>query len=112
HSPSVAVPSKPSSISCVKMSDMRVVSLVPSGTEIAFALGLDEQIVGVSHACRYPAHTKNLPKVTCSVIDLPAGASSAEIDGAYSSQVAAGQPRYQLEEQLLVELQPDILLVQ
>ncbi|HEX7447701.1 MAG TPA: cobalamin-binding protein, partial [Pirellulales bacterium] len=57
---------------------MLIVSLLPAATEIAFALGLGEQLVGVSHECDYPPEAQRLPKVTRSLI--PAGVASAEID--------------------------------
>src|SRR5205085_11398846 len=57
---------------------VRIVSLLPSATEIVCALGLEESLVGVSHECDYPPFVKSLPKVTRTLI--PHDASSREID--------------------------------
>jgi iron complex transport system substrate-binding protein len=57
---------------------MRIVSLLPSATEIICALGREDQLVGVTHECDYPASVQQLPKVTRTMI--PADASSGEID--------------------------------
>ncbi|HBE71476.1 MAG TPA: cobalamin-binding protein, partial [Planctomycetaceae bacterium] len=57
---------------------MRIVSLLPSATEIVCQLGLGERLVGVSHECDYPPEVRNLPSVTDSKI--PSDAPSGEID--------------------------------
>ena len=57
---------------------MRIVSLLPSATEILCAMGLEDQLVGVTHECDYPPAVRDLPKVTRTLI--PTDATSAEID--------------------------------
>ena len=88
----------------------RIVSLHPSYTEIAFALGLGDQIVGVTHECDYPPQALNKPKVTFTTLDREA--TSAEIDAATTGHLNSGTTSYGLNEQLLVDLEPDIVLTQ
>jgi iron complex transport system substrate-binding protein len=89
---------------------MRIVSLVPSATEMLFALGLGEDVVGVTHECDYPAKAQDLPKVTCDV--LPAGLSAAEIDAAVKERTLAGESIYQLDADALHDLAPDLIVTQ
>jgi iron complex transport system substrate-binding protein len=89
---------------------MRIVSLVPSATEMLFALGLDEELVGVTHECDYPPDALELPKVTRNV--LPEGLSSAEIDAAVKQRTLAGESIYELDTDLLRELEPDLIVTQ
>ncbi|HTU96417.1 MAG TPA: cobalamin-binding protein [Solirubrobacteraceae bacterium] len=89
---------------------MRIVSLVPSATEMLFALGLGEDIVGVTHECDYPPEARELPKVTRDV--LPAGLSAAEIDAAVKERTLAGDSIYELDADALHELEPDLIVTQ
>jgi iron complex transport system substrate-binding protein len=89
---------------------MRIVSLVPSATEMLFALGLGPDLVAVSHECDYPAATGELPKITRDV--LPSGLSAAEIDAAVRERTLAGQSIYELDEELLHDLRPDLIVTQ
>ena len=89
---------------------MRVCSLLPSATEIVFALGMGPSLVGVTHECDYPAETAGIPKVTRS--HIPPGSSSAEIDAAVSSTLGAEGSLYELDLPLLERLQPDLILTQ
>ena len=89
---------------------MRIVSLLPSATEIAFALGLGDHIVGVTHECDYPAEALSKPRVTFTTLDRDA--TSAEIDAATTSHLDAGTTSYGLDEPLLVDLDPDLVLTQ
>ena len=89
---------------------MRIVSLLPSATEIAFALGLGDQIVGVTHECDYPPEALSKPRVTYTTLDRDA--TSAEIDAATTGHLEASSTSYVLDEALLVELQPDLVLTQ
>ena len=75
---------------------MRIVSLVPSATEMLYALGLGPDLVAVTHECDYPADARELPKVTRDV--LPAGLSAAEIDAAVKERTLAGESIYELDE--------------
>jgi iron complex transport system substrate-binding protein len=89
---------------------MRIVSLVPSATEMLFALGLGDDVVGVTHECDYPADARGLPKVTRDV--LPMGLSSAEIDAAVKERTLAGESIYHLDADALHELAPDLIVTQ
>jgi iron complex transport system substrate-binding protein len=90
---------------------MRIVSLLPSATEIVYALGLADALVGVTHECDYPAAARSKPVVTRSLIDHD-GATSEEIDDAVSGQLRDGLSLYALDHELLAELRPDIILTQ
>jgi iron complex transport system substrate-binding protein len=89
---------------------MRIVSLVPSATEMLFALGLGEDVVGVTHECDYPVEAQDLPKVTRDV--LPSGLSAAEIDAAVKERTLAGESIYELDAEALHELAPDLIVTQ
>lgn len=89
---------------------MRICSLLPSATEIVFALGKGDLLVGVTHECDYPAEVSRLPRVTKS--NIPDGLSSAEIDTAVSTNLSTNGTLYELNEQLLEELAPDLILTQ
>ncbi|HEX3977442.1 MAG TPA: cobalamin-binding protein [Solirubrobacteraceae bacterium] len=89
---------------------MRIVSLVPSATEMLFALGLGEDVVGVTHECDYPADVQVLPKVTRDV--LPTGLSAAEIDAAVKERTLAGESIYELDADALHELAPNLIVTQ
>ena len=89
---------------------MRIVSLVPSATEMLFALGLGDEVVGVTHECDYPARAQGLPKVTRDV--LPAGLSAAEIDAAVKERTLAGESIYELDADALHDLEPDLIVTQ
>jgi iron complex transport system substrate-binding protein len=89
---------------------MRIVSLVPSATEMLFALGLGADLIAVTHECDYPAAARDLPKVTRDV--LPAGLSSAQIDAAVKERTLAGQSIYELDDELLHDLRPDLIVTQ
>ena len=89
---------------------MRIVSLVPSATEMLFALGLGDELVAVTHECDYPPAALDLPKVTRNVI--PDGLSSAEIDAAVKQRTLSGESIYELDVELLHELEPDLIVTQ
>jgi iron complex transport system substrate-binding protein len=89
---------------------MRIVSLVPSATEMLYALGLGAELVAVTHECDYPAAARQLPKVTRDV--LPGGLSAAEIDAAVKERTLAGESIYQLDAEALHELEPDLIVTQ
>lgn len=90
---------------------MRIVSLLPSTTEIVSALGLDQALVGITHECDFPPTIRTRPVVTRSVLDHT-NATSYDIDQAVSKQLHAGLSLYELDEQLLHELQPQLILTQ
>jgi iron complex transport system substrate-binding protein len=89
---------------------MRIVSLLPSATETLCALGLADQIVGISHKCDYPNHITNRPRLTRSALreDLPSGEIHRRVQ-----ESAAGRVRlYKLDSELLARLQPDLIVTQ
>ena len=89
---------------------MRVISLVPNGTEILFAVGAGDLVVGVSHECDYPPEARTRPILTGSA--LTPGMSAAEVDAAVSSQVGSGLSLYTLDEARIEELAPDVIVTQ
>lgn len=89
---------------------MRICSLLPSATEIVFALGMGDSLVAVSHECDYPEGARHLPKVTRSRIN-PA-ASSRQIEDTVAASLQAGTPLYELELELLERIQPDLVITQ
>src|SRR2546421_4190791 len=89
---------------------MRIVSLVPHATELLFALGLGEQVVGVTHECDYPARAQQLARVTRDV--LPAGLTEAQIDAAVRARTQRGESIYELDERALAALEPDLIVTQ
>jgi iron complex transport system substrate-binding protein len=89
---------------------MRIASLVPSATEMLFALGLGESVVGVTHECDYPGAATELPQLTATV--LPPGLSAGEIDAAVKEVVGEGRALYRLDEERLAELEPDLIVTQ
>ncbi|MDQ2896470.1 MAG: cobalamin-binding protein [Actinomycetota bacterium] len=89
---------------------MRIVSLVPSATEMLFALGLGPDIVAVTHECDYPAAARQLLRVTRDV--LPPGLDGAGIDAAVKARTLAGESIYELDAEALAELAPDLIVTQ
>ena len=89
---------------------MKIVSLLPSATEILCALGLERNLVGVTHECDYPPFVKALPKVTHTVI--PHDAPSSEIDRLVREQLKSQRALYTLIMPTLEALEPDLLVTQ
>ncbi|MEO8688069.1 MAG: cobalamin-binding protein [Solirubrobacteraceae bacterium] len=89
---------------------MRIVSLVPSATELLFALGLGDEVTAVTHECDHPPQVVELPKVTRDVIGP--GLAPAEIDRAVRELTGAGRAIYELDETRLRDLQPDLIVTQ
>ena len=89
---------------------MRIVSLLPSTTEILFAVGAGPDVVGVTFECDYPpaARTRRIVSTTT----LPAGLTAAEIDAEVRARVAADDDLYHLDRDALGELQPDLVVTQ
>ncbi|MEM8530095.1 MAG: cobalamin-binding protein [Chloroflexota bacterium] len=90
---------------------MRIVSLLPSATEMIYALGLGDHVVGVTHECDYPIDAQTKPAVTYSTIDH-SNMHSEEIDHAVRSTVQAGLSLYALDEALIADLKPDLIVTQ
>src|SRR4051794_613266 len=89
---------------------MRIASLVPSATEMLYALGLGDAVVGVTHECDYPPQAAGKPHLTRSVI--PAGLSAAEIDREVRERTERGEAIYELDAERLRELAPDLIVSQ
>ena len=90
---------------------MRIVSFLPSATEMVYALGLGDQLVGITHECDYPLEVTSKPVVVRSAIETK-GLTSQQIDEAVSRMLKAGQSLYTVDETLLKELSPDLILTQ
>lgn len=91
---------------------MRIVSLLPSATEIVFALGLGDQLVARTHECDYPPQAKKLPAITHSLAVDPHRHTGLEIDRLIEERLHLGQGIYAIDEELLRRLQPDLILTQ
>jgi len=89
---------------------MRIVSLVPSATEMLFALGVGDEVTAVTHECDHPPEALELPKVTRDVIGP--GLAPAEIDRAVRTLTEQGKAIYELDEDALRRLQPDLIVTQ
>ncbi len=94
----------------INFSDMRIVSLLPSATETLFALGLDREIVGVSHECDFPPQARTKRVVIHS--RLPHDATPAEIDRLVSEYVHRGESLYAVDAEALEALAPDLIITQ
>lgn len=90
--------------------EMRIVSLLPSATEILFSIGAGSEVVGVTHECDYPPGALRLPKLTAA--SGPPLETSAEIDRHVRNAVHAGSSLYHLDGALLERLEPDLIVTQ
>jgi iron complex transport system substrate-binding protein len=90
---------------------MRIVSLLPSATELAFSLGLGDDVVGVSHECDYPPEARTRATVVHCAIPLD-DLTPAEVDNAVSTQLRVGGSIYTIDTELLRALEPDLILAQ
>lgn len=93
------------------MSALRLISFLPAATEMAFALGLDDSLVGVTHECDFPAAAKTRPVVVKPALALEK-MSLREIDSAVAARIGSGQALYQVDEHLLEKLAPTHILTQ
>jgi iron complex transport system substrate-binding protein len=91
--------------------DLRICSLLPSGTEILYSLGLGNQIVAVTHECDYPPEALSKPRITENVIDHDR-LTSAEIDHHVASNIGRHGSIYTLKQDLLEDLKPDLIVTQ
>src|SRR5213593_2565773 len=90
---------------------MKICSLLPSSTEILYALELGDQVVAVTHECDYPPEAASKPQITESLIDH-GRLSSPEIDHHVTSNVGRHGSVYRLKQDLLEELKPDLIITQ
>ena len=96
---------------CYNSPIMRIVSLLPSATEIVYALGLGDQLVGVSHTCDYPPDARSKPVVSRSLRAV-SHLDSQQIDAIIRQARAAGNPVHWIDGDLLRELRPDLIITQ
>jgi iron complex transport system substrate-binding protein len=89
---------------------VRIASLVPSTTEMLFALGLGDRVVAVTHECDFPPEATTKPQLTRSVV--PEGLPAAEIDAAVRERTGRGEALYELDKELLEELWVDLIVTQ
>jgi iron complex transport system substrate-binding protein len=90
---------------------MRVASLLPSATELLFAIGAGPDVVGVTHECDWPPEARGLPVLTASLFDH-AGAPSGDIDRHVRTAVHEGSGIYALDAARLADLRPDLIVTQ
>ncbi|MEM7099446.1 MAG: cobalamin-binding protein [Pseudomonadota bacterium] len=89
---------------------MRVISLLPSATEIICSVGGEAYLVGVTHECDYPAGINDLPVVTESIV--PKGMASKDIDQLVSDHLTGTNALYSLDESMVQALKPDLIVSQ
>jgi len=89
---------------------MRIVSLLPSATEVICGIGLRDSLVGVTHECDFPLGVEKLPKVTTTAI--PHDATSGEIDALVRERLETERALYSLDMPVLEELKPDLIVTQ
>lgn len=90
---------------------MKICSLIPSGTEIAFALGVGDQVVGVTEYCNYPPEARSRRVVSRGVIDI-LGLSAREVDERVQELARAEKSAYLLDTNWLARARPDLILTQ
>ena len=91
---------------------MRIVSLLPSATEIVYALGLGDQLRGVSFECDYPPQARDVPVVSGTALDVEHARTAAQVDAEVSAAVAAGESIYTLDDARIRAINPDLILAQ
>lgn len=91
---------------------MRIVSLLPSATEIVFALGLGEDLHGVSFECDFPEQARSVAIVSGTALPTDGSLDAREIDAAVSARVAAGESIYTLDDTRIRAIDPDVILAQ
>jgi iron complex transport system substrate-binding protein len=90
---------------------VRICSLVPGATEVLFALGLGDDVVGITHECDWPAEAADRARVTASVLQS-GDMSSAEIDSAVAEAAGEGKVLYAVDEDVWQDVQPEVVVAQ
>jgi len=88
----------------------RIASLLPSGTEMLYGLGLGDRVVAVSHECDYPPEVAGKPRVTAACV--MSGGDSRQIDDDVRQRLSSGTPLYELDAAMLADLAPDLIVTQ
>jgi iron complex transport system substrate-binding protein len=91
---------------------VKIVSLVPSATEIVFALGLGDSLAGVTFECDHPSEARSKTVVSGTALPTDEPRTAREVDDAVSARVAAGEPLYTLDVERIRDIQPDLILAQ
>jgi iron complex transport system substrate-binding protein len=91
---------------------VKIVSLLPSATEIVYALGLGDRLEGVTYECDYPEEARAKPVISDTALDRAQPLSPGRIDGAVREKMAAQQPIYVLDKERIQRIQPDLILAQ
>jgi iron complex transport system substrate-binding protein len=91
---------------------MKIVSLLPSATEVVYALGLGDDLSGVTFECDFPAEARTRPVVSDTTLPTDRPLTSREIDAEVHRRMDASEPLYQLDKDLIREIQPDVILTQ
>ena len=91
---------------------MKIVSLLPSATEIVFALGVDDELAGVSFECDYPPAARAVPVVSGTALPTDGSLTAKQIDDEVSARVAAGESIYTLDAARIRTIDPDLILAQ
>jgi iron complex transport system substrate-binding protein len=93
------------------MNDLRILSFLPAATEMVYALGLSDALVGVTHECDFPPEARSKPVVVKPALPLES-MSLREIDAAVAARLGSGQSLYEVDESRLRELKPNLILTQ
>jgi iron complex transport system substrate-binding protein len=91
---------------------VRIVSLLPSATEIVFALGVGDDLVGVSFECDHPAEARTKPVVSGTALPADAPMTAGEIDETVRARMAASEPIYTLDRERIQAARPEVILAQ
>ena len=93
------------------MESQRIVTFLPSATELIYNLGADDRLFGVTHECNYPLDAKTKPRIISSVFD-PALMSSKQIDDKICQLMTDGKEIYNLNKENLLNAKPDLIISQ
>jgi iron complex transport system substrate-binding protein len=93
------------------MEPQRIVTFLPSATELIYSLGAEDRLFGVTHECNYPSGAKTKPRVISSVFD-PASMSSKQIDDKICQLMSEGKEIYNLNKENLLSAKPDLIISQ